>query len=473
VDVVVLQDAGELRALLAAAGAREANASSKIVEAGSGRALMAVWYDAERPHASAERVATGVAQLLDADADAAVELYLAGVADAAARAAIALCVSKECFRMPLPMPATSAAAAASAPARVTFHGAGSRAVGEGAARVAAASAAAAELENLPGNVLYPSELARRLAAWFPARATTLFAGVAELRRRGFGLVAGVGAGGERPPCVAVVDLSSARRGGGRASGRPEARKRVLLVGKGVTYDSGGLALKPLHAMLGMHGDMSGAAVAAAVARCVAAELDVDVVLVLPMAENLVSARAVRPGDVLTAHGGTTVEVTNPDAEGRLLLADALAYGCRRFRPDAVVDFATLTHTAETLHPALEAAFYAEDERVAAAVVAAGEASGERAWRMPPWGAQDAHLVASNVADCRNAVAGPAGLAGGYLAAVFLRRFVPPELCARWVHVDLSMARSRTAGLLTGGGVALGVRVVAALLAADHHTQNEA
>lgn len=465
VDVVVLESEDELRAFLEAAGAREGNASTKIVRGSGRRALMAVWYDAQRPAASELRVAAGVAQLA-ADGRP-VDLFLQGVRTDA-RAALVVRVAKECFRL----------STVGSLARVTFLGAGSRDRGDAAERLARNIRDAAELVNLPSNVVFPSSLARRLAAWAPAaRVRVQVLEGAALRRAGLGLLEGIGRSGEHGPCALVVAPS----GQGKTRARTMARTRtttttrplVLLVGKGVTYDSGGLALKPLRSMTDMHSDMTGAAVAAAVARCfefgAAPGCAFDVALVLPMAENLVSARAVRPGDVLVAADGTRVEVNNPDAEGRLLLADAIAYGCARFRPDAVVDFGTLTGSAAAAHPSLDAAFYAEDDAAAAALLepAAGPRLGERAWRMPPWGAEDDWRVGSSVADCRNSEPGAA--ADGYLAAVFLRRFVPEALRARWVHVDLAQTRSATGDMFTCGGVELGVRLLprlAALAAAD-------
>ncbi len=441
----MLEREASLRGFLEAVGAREGDASTKLLR-GRGRGpLMAVWYDAARPAASAERVAVGVAQLAGDDAARPVSLYLHGVEARDARAAIVLRLANELFR-------TSGMPQAEGMQRVTFFGLGSRGDGEAAEALGACALEAAELVNLPSNVLYPRALAGRLASWLGACGrVTVLEGPA-LRRARLGLVEGVGGSGEHAPCVLVLEPAR----------RDRTRPLVLLVGKGVTYDSGGLALKPLPAMAGMQGDMAGAAVAAAVARlsCGAGDRPFDVAAVLPMAENLVSARAVRPSDVLRACDGTTVEVNNPDAEGRLLLADAVAYGCARFSPDAVVDFGTLTGTAEGLHPGLQAAFYAEDDRVARAVSDAGEAAGERAWRMPPWGGEDEHLLSSTTADCRNTV--PGTRADGYVAALFIRRFVPPELRARWVHIDLASYSSATGGLLVCGGAALGARLLPGL-----------
>ncbi|GAX85715.1 hypothetical protein CEUSTIGMA_g13129.t1 [Chlamydomonas eustigma] len=290
---------------------------------------------------------------------------------------------------------------------------------------------AADLENLPSNVAGPGEIASRVSAW--ARRVKKRGGlnatvldVRALERRGFGLVLGVGAGGEKPPCVCVLEEPPRR----------DDAPTIVLIGKGVTYDSGGLALKPTHAMYGMHGDKTGAVVAAATLMC-ARDLGVRarLVAVLPCVENLVSERSVRPGDVLTAFDGTTVEVVNPDAEGRLILADALAYASGKYGPDAIfIDFATLTHTGAMVHPDLTAVYWTESDALSRALETASATCGELVWRMPPW-TEYGDETNSIVADARNS--GWATHADGYMAALFMRRFLKEPTRARWMHLDIS------------------------------------
>jgi leucyl aminopeptidase len=190
----------------------------------------------------------------------------------------------------------------------------------------------------------------------------------------------------------------------------------------------------------------------------------DLIAVLPFVENLVNEKAVRPGDILTAYGGTKVEVVDPDAEGRLILADALAYVGEEFKPDVIVDIATLTKTAALVHPDVTAMFYAEDPKLAELVRVAGETTGERTWQMPPW-PEHAYHVSSSVADVRNY--GWESHAGGFMAAMFLRHFVP-ESCGpkRWIHIDLSKNTQNDASAVpfVGCGVALGIEIVKNLTA---------
>lgn len=320
---------------------------------------------------------------------------------------------------------------------------------------------AAELENRPSNLVGPPQMAEALRSEFKgSRVNVKIIDSKGIKKMGMGLVHGIGKSGERPPCVVVLSLSN--------SNAKRANKRTIaLLGKGVTYDAGGMTLKSADSMYGMHGDKSGAAVVAAIVRFFESHVDMlgntDIVAVLPFVENLVNEKAVRPGDVLTAYGGTTVEIVDPDAEGRLILADALAYVGHAFKPDFIVDIATLTKTAELVHPDLTAVFYAEDPKIAEMVRLAGESTGERTWQMPPWHEVSYH-VSSSVAEIKNY--GWASQAGGFMAAMFLRHFVPKSCGPKgWVHIDLSKNTVDDASGVpfVGCGVALGIRVVCGLL----------
>jgi leucyl aminopeptidase len=320
-------------------------------------------------------------------------------------------------------------------------------------RMAELASDAADLENAPSNLFGPPDMAALMTSTWRRASKRVKVRVLDARalaKAGMGLLLGVGKGGEKPPCMVVLECI-------RGGAKKDARRRLMaLVGKGITYDTGGLALKPLRGMYGQHGDKSGAAVAAAVFRGMveAADGDWDFVALLPMAENLVSARSVRPGDVLTACDGTTVEVVNPDAEGRLVLADAMAYAARAYAPDAMIDFATLT-----------AAIFTQNEVLADAAAAAGEATGERVWRMPPWD-EYSYETDSPVADTRNS--GWSSSAEGYMASLFLRRFVPPSCQGRWLHVDIAKNEASGTspgagtGPFVGSGVALGLQLCARL-----------
>lgn len=473
-DLVLVEDPDRLRRLLVQAGADpERDISSKIVLPGRVR-LVVAWFDAEAPASSSTRAAEHAASLRADGERVRLRLDLVG---AVHRQRIVLEVARNVHassfvgsrgvrRGEQPEPEEPLPP-------IVFYTAGSAAAGGELERLAGTVARAADLENEPSNFLGPPELALAVRRWFeddesPAVRARVKVSVLDkraLERLGMGLVLGVGRGGEKPPCMILLECI-----GGRAPLGPPSRGRrrplVALVGKGVTYDAGGMAIKPGGSMYGMHGDKSGAAVAAAVMRHLVAgseTLPYDLVALLPAVENLVSERAVRPGDVLTAYSGATVEVVNPDAEGRLIMADAMAFAGDRYRPDVVVDFATLTGTSQSVHPDATAVFYAESDAVSAQVQAAGEATGERVWRMPPWG-EYAYHTDSPVANARND--GWSSPAGGYMAAMFLRRFVPSSCGpAAWVHVDIgrnALDSASSAGPFVGAGVALGVRIVEAL-----------
>lgn len=272
---------------------------------------------------------------------------------------------------------------------------------------------------------------------------------------GFGGLLGVGSGSSRPPRLV------------RLAWEPEgATPAVALVGKGITFDSGGLSLKPPAAMVGMKYDMTGAAtVLAAVLAAARLRLPVRVTAWLCLAENMPSGTAVRPNDVLRIHGGTTVEVLNTDAEGRLVLADGLVAASAE-HPDLIVDVATLTGAAATALGTRTTAVMG-DTRLAARVTSAAQSVGEPAWHMPLPGELRA-LLKSDVADIANAK--PGNTAGGMLlAAVFLRDFVgrtDEGAPIPWAHLDIAATANNTGaawGHIGSGPTGVMVRTLVALL----------
>jgi len=285
--------------------------------------------------------------------------------------------------------------------------------------VASAVALARDLVNTPANDLGPDELegfARALAEKFGADVRVIRG--AELERE-CPLIHAVGKGSPRAP--RLVELRW----------KPERTKKLTLVGKGVCFDSGGLNIKPDSAMALMKKDMGGAAAAlAASAMIMAADLDLSLRLLLPIVENSVSGEAFRPGDVYRSRKGLTVEIGNTDAEGRLILADALALADEE-APDLLVDFATLTGAARVaLGPDLPP-FYTEDDKLAEMIARNGFACNDPVWRLPLWKAYEPKLD-SKIADLNNAPAG--GMAGSIMAALFLKRFVTPGRA--WAHFDI-------------------------------------
>jgi leucyl aminopeptidase len=228
-----------------------------------------------------------------------------------------------------------------------------------------------------------------------------------------------------PRAARLIDLRWKKNNGTKSA------PLVTLVGKGISFDTGGLDIKPAAAMLLMKKDVGGAATALALGHMIMGQgLDVRLRILIPAAENSISGDAFRPGDVLESRAGTTVEIGNTDAEGRLVLADALAIGDAE-APGTIVVFATLTGAARVaLGPDLPALF-TDDDAFAKDLVEAGMSVGDPVWRMPLWAGYERHLD-SDVADMNNVYEGP--FAGAVTAALFLKRFV--KKAKRFAHFDL-------------------------------------
>ncbi len=294
-----------------------------------------------------------------------------------------------------------------------------------------ASLVARDLAATPSNIKDP--------AWLAARARRLGEGAGlavhvrdedDLALEGFGGLLAVGRGSARPPRLVTLSYEPAHLGAA-------ARRRtahVVLVGKGITFDSGGLSLKPREGMVPMKTDMAGAAaVLATLVALPGLRLPLRVTGVLACAENLPGADAYRPSDVITHWGGRTTEVRNTDAEGRLVLADALAWAAATLRPDVLVDVATLTGAATVALGRTHAALLSDDDRLAAALGRAGVSSGERVWRLPLH-EEYASALASTVADSSHVPGAKAPGGGAITAALFLRPFVGD---VPWAHLDIA------------------------------------
>lgn len=279
----------------------------------------------------------------------------------------------------------------------------------------------------------------------------------ELAEAGFGGLLAVGSGSANPP--RLLELSWRPRG---------ARDHVVLVGKGITFDSGGISIKPADAMMLMRKDMAGAAaVAAATLGAAELALPVRVTALAPLAENMPSGSALRPGDVVRHFGGRTCEIRNTDAEGRLVVADALAYAAARLRPDALVDLATLTGANAVALGKRTGALYSDNDTLAEALATAAAQAGEKVWRMPL--VEDyREAFGSDLADLINA---PDGGAGSVLAALFLREFTGSAR-RRWAHIDMSAPSwiERDEAELSRGATGWGVRTLLRWLRARAQAQ---
>jgi leucyl aminopeptidase len=318
-----------------------------------------------------------------------------------------------------------------------------------AEELAKATALARDLANTPSNVKSPDWLARTAeqVADVPNLSVTV-RDEAWLAERRFGGILAVGGGSTNPP--RLVELEYRPR---------KATAHVLLVGKGITFDSGGLSLKPAAGMHLMRTDMSGGGAVIAAVRAIAAlKLDVRVTGLVSAAENHVSGSSYRPGDVVRHYGGRTTQVENTDAEGRMVLADALAYGIETYRPDVVVDVATLTGAMKVALGLRTGGLFATDDALADSLRAAGEAVGERWWRMP-LSEEHADAVRADLADVRQCPPGP----GGITAALFLREFTEG---LPWAHLDIAgPARAEgTYDEVVAGGTGFGARTLVEFVA---------
>jgi leucyl aminopeptidase len=316
-----------------------------------------------------------------------------------------------------------------------------------AVAVAGATVLARDLSNMPSVEKSPAWLADRAQEIAAASGLTVrIRDEEDLRAEGFGGLIAVGAGSARPP--RLIELSY----------EPEDyTDHVVLVGKGITFDTGGLSLKPNDNMKTMKTDMAGGAVVMAVMSALRSlGAGVRVTGLIASAENMPSGSAMRPSDVITHYGGTTSEVLNTDAEGRLVLADALAYADARLDPDLIVDIATLTGAAKVALGLRQGALFATDDQLAAALVEAGEASGERLWRMPL--IEDYRTaIDSDVADVANIERRGFG-GGSIMAALFLREFVGKR---RWAHLDVAGPARATSddGEISKGATGFGARLL--------------
>ena len=288
--------------------------------------------------------------------------------------------------------------------------------------IAAGVSLARDLGNLPANVCTPSHLAdtARALAERHANVSCKALDEARMKRLRMGSLLSVARGSREPPRLVILEYRGAAR----------SRPPVVLVGKGVTFDSGGISLKPAAAMDEMKFDMCGAAsVIGAIEACATLALPLNVVALAPACENLPDGSANKPGDIVTTMAGTTVEVLNTDAEGRLILCDALTYA-ERYKPDAIIDVATLTGACVIALGAPASGLFSNHQPLADALLAAGEHAGDRAWQMPLWD-DYAEQLRSNFADVAN-IGGRE--AGAVTAASFLSKFTSEQ---RWAHLDIA------------------------------------
>ena len=297
----------------------------------------------------------------------------------------------------------------------------------------------------PANVLYPVEFAKRCAELETVGLDVQIIDQAQLEEMGMGALLGVGQGSRRDSAVVIMNW----QGGGDEA-------PVALVGKGVCFDTGGISLKPAKGMEDMKWDMGGAAAVTGAMHALAGrKVKRNVVGIIGLVENMPDGNAQRPGDVVTSLSGQTIEVINTDAEGRLVLADVLSYVQDTFKPQAIVDLATLTGAIIVSLGKEYAGLFANDDRLAQSVSDAGEKVEEKCWRMPMGQAYD-DMLKSHIADMKN-IGGPYG--GSITAACFLQRFIKDN--TPWVHLDIAGKAwsDKAKPTVPKGGTGFGVRLL--------------
>ncbi len=313
-----------------------------------------------------------------------------------------------------------------------------------------------DLVSEPANVIYPESLAQQARMLSRLGVDVEVMTEARMAKLGMGALLGVGQGSDRESRLVVM----------RWNGAPKRSKAapIAFVGKGVTFDTGGISIKPAGGMEDMKWDMGGAGVVLGLMKALAGRAaKVDVIGIIGLVENMPSAKAQRPGDVVTSMSGQTIEVINTDAEGRLVLADALWYCQSKFKPRFMVDLATLTGAVIVALGSYQAGMFANDDDLSAKLTAAGKAVGEPVWRLP-LGTRYDKDINSDIADMKNV--GKGREAGSITAAQFLQRFVNET---PWAHLDIAgVAWSKSAtATVPKGGTGFGVRLLDRLVADNY------
>ncbi|HTU52367.1 MAG TPA: leucyl aminopeptidase [Acetobacteraceae bacterium] len=310
-----------------------------------------------------------------------------------------------------------------------------------------------DLVSEPANVLNPAEFAERCRSLSDLGLSVEVLGPAEMRELGFGALLGVAQGSANEPRMVVLQWQGARA----------AEKPLAFIGKGVTFDTGGISIKPAGGMEDMKWDMAGAGTVVGLMRALAArKAPVNAVGLVGLVENMPSGTAQRPGDVVKTASGQTVEVINTDAEGRLVLADVLWYCQSRFDPRFMIDLATLTGAIIVSLGHEQAGLFSNDDALAEKLLKAGKETGERVWRMPLGEGYDKQLK-SDIADMKNVTGRPGS---AITAAQFVQRFVNEK---PWAHLDIAgMAwAAKDAALVPKGATSFGVRLLDRLVAENY------
>jgi leucyl aminopeptidase len=314
---------------------------------------------------------------------------------------------------------------------------------------------ARDMENEPANIMSPEMFCIRAKSMLQKTANIKVLNVKDMQKEGLNLVLAIGKSSTRPPRFLVAEMI-----------KNKDNPTICIIGKTVVYDAGGLNLKIKSMTPEMKTDKTGGCVAISIMKYFTRfPCNCNLVVICPVVENLLSQEVVRPGDVIKAHNGKMVEITDTDAEGRLLLADALSYSAK-YKPSYIIDFATLTGWADSVHPDLNAVCWTKDMSIAATVNQAGEEVGERVWFLPPW---DEYIdyAKSNVANVTNHTDNIA--TGAYFPVMFMLNFIPEHLKSRYIHFDI--CHNWKNNLAKGNCVLLGIELIKRLAIKLNNLQN--
>jgi leucyl aminopeptidase len=315
-----------------------------------------------------------------------------------------------------------------------------------------------ELVTEPANIIYPETFVERVRASLDGSGVEIeVVEEGQMTELGMGALLGVAQGSVRPPRILAMRWNGAG---------DEGKKPVVFVGKGITFDTGGISIKPAQGMEGMKWDMGGAGAVAGAMKAIALRNSrANVVGICVLAENMPDGNAQRPGDVVTSMSGQTIEIINTDAEGRLVLADAMTWAQRTYQPEIMVDLATLTGAMVIALGHEYAGVFSNDDALAERLTAAGAATGDKLWRFPLGEVYDRQMD-SPVADMKNA--GPRE-GGSIMAATFLQRFV--EEGVKWAHLDVAgtVWASKPGTLYDKGATGYGVALLDRFVADNHES----
>ena len=286
--------------------------------------------------------------------------------------------------------------------------------------------------NEPSNIFTPEKLGAYACGLFSNTKNTKYVKVdmynhGDIKRMGLRLIDAVGGTSRNKPCFIVLDFKP-----------PNCKKTICLVGKGVTIDTGGYSMKSGEKMEKMYMDKEGAGLSIGLFKyLVDSKSKHRIVCLCPLVENIVSDISLKPNDIIKSYNGTTVEIVNTDAEGRLILADALAYACKNYKPDYIFDYATLTSWSEKIHCHTSFTFFTLNNKFAANIEEYNNEYAEKSIRLPPW-VEYSTYIKSNIADVKNSGYKCIN-SGGLMASLFLMHFIPEKYRKNWIHFDVRMS----------------------------------